>query len=147
MKREFKLTEIDAIAKEIIQNAPNKLLCFYGDMGAGKTTLIKSLLKSLGAQDSGSSPTFGLVNEYHDNNGKLLAFHFDFYRIEDETEVLDMGWEDYLNSNAWIFVEWPEKIQSLLPKEISDIFLHFIDEKTRSIEFNADWNRFKLSSL
>ncbi len=138
MKKQYKLPEIETVAQQIVHNAKNKVLCFYGEMGTGKTTLIKALLKVLGAQDIGNSPTFGLVNEYHDEGGQLLAFHFDFYRIEDETEALDMGWEDYLNSNAWIFVEWPEKIPSLLPKEISDVFLHFIDENTRSIEFNAN---------
>ncbi len=138
MKIEFKLSEIETVAQQVLESAANKVVCFHGDMGTGKTTLIKALLKVLGAQDTGTSPTFGLVNEYHNEKGQLLAFHFDFYRIEDETEALDLGWEDYLNSNAWIFVEWPEKIPSLLPKEISDVFLHFIDENTRSIEFNAD---------
>ena len=138
MKKEFKLSGIDTIAKEIIQSAQNKVLCFHGDMGTGKTTLIKAMLKVLGAQDIGNSPTFGIVNEYHKMDGELLAFHFDFYRIEDENEAMDLGWEDYVDSGVWIFVEWPEKIASLLPEEISDVFLHFIDENTRSIEFNTD---------
>ena len=139
MKKQYELSEIETVAQQIVQEAKNRVLCFYGGMGAGKTTLIKALLKVLGAQDIGNSPTFGLVNEYHDEEGELLAFHFDFYRIEDETEALDMGWEEYLNSDAWIFVEWPEKIPSLLPKENSDVFLHFIDESTRSVEFNANY--------
>ncbi|NAY91018.1 tRNA (adenosine(37)-N6)-threonylcarbamoyltransferase complex ATPase subunit type 1 TsaE [Muricauda sp. JGD-17] len=137
MKKQFDLSGIDEVAKVIVQTARNKVLCFYGDMGTGKTTLIKSLLKELGAQDTGNSPTFGLVNEYHDANENLLAFHFDFYRIKDESEALDMGWEDYLSSGAWVFVEWPEKIASLLPEETSEVHLHFIDENTRSVEFNA----------
>ena len=88
-------------------------------MGVGKTTLIKSLIKQLGAVDSGNSPSYGLVNEYHNANGKLVAYHFDFYRIESEEEALDMGIEEYFNSNAYIFIEWPEKIAKLLPAEKS----------------------------
>lgn len=136
MKKTFELSDIQTVAKAIINASPGKQLCFYGEMGAGKTTLIKALVKELGAVDSGNSPTFGLVNEYHDAQGDLLAYHFDFYRLEDETEALDMGLEDYLNSDAWVFMEWPEKIKSLLPEDVVPIFLHFIDENTRSVELN-----------
>lgn len=104
-------------------------------MGVGKTTLIKSLLKKLGASDTGNSPTFGLVNEYHDTEGNLVAYHFDFYRIRNEQEVLDMGIEDYWSKDVWIFIEWPEKVSNLLPKNHHKIYLRFIDENTRSIEF------------
>ncbi len=136
MKKTFQLKDIQKVAKAIIGATSGKQLCFYGEMGAGKTTLIKALVKELGAVDSGNSPTFGLVNEYHDAKGDLLAYHFDFYRLEDEIEALDMGLEDYLNSDAWIFMEWPEKIKSLLPEDVVSIFLHFIDENTRSVELN-----------
>ena len=138
MKIIFSLSDIDTAAKRILEKVGSKTLCFYGQMGAGKTTLIKALVKQLGAVDMGSSPTFGLVNEYHDANDVLLAYHFDFYRIEDETEALDMGLEDYLNSSAWLFMEWPEKIQSLLSEDSIAIYLHFIDENTRSVDFNED---------
>ncbi len=133
----FHLTEIDKAVTAILEFAKNKTICFYGEMGAGKTTLIKALVKELGGDDQGSSPTFGLVNEYHNENGELLAYHFDFYRIENETEALDLGLEDYLNSEAWLFMEWPEKIKSLLPEDTVAVYLHFIDENTRSIEFSA----------
>lgn len=136
MKKIFQLDQLQEVAKTLIEESRGKQLCFYGEMGAGKTTLIKALVKELGAVDSGSSPTFGLVNEYHNDEGKLLAYHFDFYRLEDETEALDMGLDDYLNSNAWIFMEWPEKIKSLLPEDVVSVFLQFIDEKTRSVELN-----------
>lgn len=139
MKITFQLREISEVAKQVIASAnKSKILCFYGEMGAGKTTLIKTMVKELGGIDEASSPTFGLVNEYHDKNGKLLAFHFDFYRIEDKAEALDLGLEDYLDSPAWIFMEWPEKIKSLLPEDVVSIHLHFIDENTRSIEFSVD---------
>ncbi len=137
MKTTFQLSEIDRVAQEVLAAAQNKTLCFYGDMGVGKTTLIKSLVKELGAVDIANSPTFGLVNEYADSDGRPLAFHFDFYRLNDEMEALDMGFDDYLASDAWLFIEWPEKIASLIPEDAVRLNLHFIDEKTRSIELNV----------
>lgn len=105
-------SELDAVARQILDAAKSKTILFYGDMGAGKTTLIKALIKALGAEDTGSSPTFSLVNEYDSPQGPI--FHFDFYRIEDEIEALDMGLEDYLYADAWIFIEWPQKVEKFL---------------------------------
>ena len=138
MEIKFQLSEIDQVAESILGKVKNKTLCFYGDMGAGKTTLVSAMVKVLGGKDDVSSPTFGLVNEYCDRNEELLAYHFDFYRIETEEEALDMGLEDYLRSSAWLFMEWPEKISSLLPTDKVSIYLHFIDENTRSVEFSLD---------
>lgn len=132
----YKENRIYKVARQLINKSTSKTLCFYAPMGAGKTTLIKALLKELGASDTGSSPTFGIVNEYHNPKGKLLAYHFDFYRLEDETEALDLGLEDYLNQNVWVFIEWPEKIRSFLPQDTTDIHIEFIDPKTRSIMFS-----------
>ncbi len=88
---------------------------FEGEMGAGKTTLIRKLGQYLGVQDNISSPTFGIVNEYEAAENKSI-FHFDFYRISDPEEALDMGWEDYLEQkNAFCWVEWPERIHLLWP--------------------------------
>ena len=138
MKKEFGLAQLNEVARWIIQHAQeNKVLCFYGSMGAGKTTLIKALIKNLGAVDAGNSPTFGLVNEYADAEGNTLAYHFDFYRIDDETEALDLGIEDYFYSNAWVFIEWPERIPNLIPEESVSVHLSLIDEKTRQVEINA----------
>jgi len=137
LKRNFQLDEINEVANEVLKNAPGKVLCLYGDMGVGKTTLVKALVKELGAVDVANSPTFGLVNEYSDENDNPLAYHFDFYRLNDEMEALDMGFEDYLNSDAWLFIEWPENISSLLPEDAVRVFLHFIEETTRSIELNV----------
>nr|WP_299067901.1 tRNA (adenosine(37)-N6)-threonylcarbamoyltransferase complex ATPase subunit type 1 TsaE [uncultured Allomuricauda sp.] len=138
MKKIFRLEDLPSISKNILKASDSKILCFYGEMGAGKTTLIKEIVKELGGIDLANSPTFGLVNEYHDENDNLLAYHFDFYRIENEGEALDLGLEDYFNSNAWLFVEWPENIKSLLPEDAVFIYLQFIDENTRSIDFSLD---------
>ena len=113
----------------------NRIFCFYGPMGIGKTTLIKAMLQHLGAVDLGNSPTFGLVNEYHNAQGQLVAYHFDFYRINSLEEALDIGFEDYLASDVSIFIEWPEKIEGLLPEDYHRVSLYFVDENTRRIEY------------
>lgn len=125
--------QIREVAQKILREADSKVLCFHGDMGAGKTTLIKALVQELGGGDIGNSPTFGIVNEYQLPNGQLLGYHFDFYRLNDETEALDLGLDDYLYSNAWIFMEWPEKIPSLIPENATHIYISIIDHKTRSL--------------
>ena len=129
----YELSEIDGIAAQLLSEVKSKTLLFYGDMGAGKTTLIKALVKALGAPDLASSPTFSLVNEYQTDQGKI--FHFDFYRIEDEMEALDMGIEDYLNLDTWKFIEWPQKIEKLLDEEVQKLEVLIIDEGTRMLKF------------
>lgn len=133
MQVQFTLGELTNVAQKIIESAPFKTLCFYGQMGSGKTTLIKALVKELGGGNQANSPTYGIVNEYHATNGELLAYHFDFYRLEDETEALDLGLEDYLGQDVWIFIEWPEKISSFLPEKTTNIHLEVVDEETRKL--------------
>jgi len=103
-------------AAKILLNAcqGKKIFAFSGLMGAGKTTFIKSLCTAMGVEDTVSSPTFSIVNEYLSNTGEKI-FHFDFYRINSQSEAYDMGYEDYFYSNAFCFIEWPEKIEELLP--------------------------------
>ncbi len=125
--------EIREVAKHIIKNSNAQILCFYGQMGAGKTTLIKALVHELGGGESAKSPTFGIVNEYQTKDHKVLGYHFDFYRLNDENEVLDLGFEDYLNQNKWIFIEWPEKIASFLPKDAMNVQIEIVDEQRRKI--------------
>ncbi len=127
--------DIFDIAAVVLTKTTKKTFCFYGQMGTGKTTLIKAMLLHIGAVDVGNSPTFGLVNEYHDAKGHLLAFHFDFYRLNSEEEAYDLGLEDYFLRDAHIFIEWPEKIPNLLPEGILPLKLRFIDETTRRIEY------------
>ncbi len=113
MEYTYTLQDLPEIAEKVLLAVPNKTLLFYGDMAVGKTTLIKEIAKRLGVKDNISSPTFSIVNEYEIENGKV--YHFDFYRIEKEEEILDIGIEEYFYSNHWILIEWPEKIKSLLP--------------------------------
>ncbi len=129
----YELSEIDRIAVKLLSEVNSKTLLFYGEMGAGKTTLIKALVKALGAPDLASSPTFSLVNEYQTDQGKI--FHFDFYRIEDEMEALDMGIEDYFNLDAWKLIEWPQKIEKLLDEDVQKLEILIIDKGTRMLKF------------
>lgn len=91
------------------------VILFQGEMGAGKTTFIKYLVEAMGGQELVNSPTFSLVNEYETDHGRV--FHFDFYRIESEEEAFDMGAEEYFYSGNFCFIEWPERVKNLLPKE------------------------------
>jgi len=102
-------------------------------MGVGKTTLIKEICKQLGVKDLISSPTYSLVNEYEGND--ILVYHFDFYRIKDEEEAFQIGFEEYLITNAWIFIEWPEKIMNLLPEEFEKIKINLKNDKSRVLNF------------
>jgi len=132
MNKTYTLQKLPQIAKELIETVSVKTLLFYGDMGVGKTTLIKELIKQLDSDDVASSPTFSLVNEYHSRNGDKI-YHFDFYRIEDENEALDIGIEDYFYDNDWCLIEWPEKVKNLLPLNAVEIHLSINDDETRSI--------------
>ena len=116
----FSLEEINTVAQKIIANNPKKVILFNGNMGVGKTTLIKHLAKNLGVNATTSSPTFSLVNEYQLPNNEYV-YHFDVYRLKNETEALDFGIDDYLYSGNWCFIEWAENIPSLIPNEHSVI--------------------------
>ena len=128
--------QLKDVAKEIIANAATKTLCFYGEMGAGKTTLIKAIVTELGGVGETSSPTFGIVNEYQNEKEEVLAYHFDFYRLNDEMEALDIGVEDYFYAEKWVFIEWPEKIPSLLPEDSVVIKITVVNENTRQLEMS-----------
>ena len=115
-------TELNNIAQQTLAYADKgRILLFYGEMGAGKTTLIKALCQQLGVEGSVSSPTFSIVNEYATKNGRV--YHFDFYRLKTQTEALDMGYEEYFYSGDYCFIEWPEKIPDLLPESYISIHI------------------------
>lgn len=128
----FSIDEIQEVAKKIIAENPNKVILFHGNMGVGKTTLIKQLAKELGVTETTSSPTFSLVNEYKTTNNQYV-YHFDMYRLKSETEALDMGIDDYLYSDHWCFIEWPEKIHNLIPEEHSVINLSITADNKRHL--------------
>lgn len=115
--------ELDDVASEIIfKSTPHTFFALFGEMGVGKTTLIKSFCKQLGVKENVSSPTFSILNEYIRNNGELV-YHFDFYRIKSESEAFDLGYENFFYSNNYCFVEWSEKIPHLLNFPKASIFI------------------------
>lgn len=127
------LEELNKVATEIADSIEEKVILFYGEMGAGKTTTIKAICKALGVLEEVSSPTFSLVNEYMTSSGETV-FHFDMYRINSEEEVYDMGYEEYFYSGNICLVEWPEKIPTLLPEKYGEIKIS-VSNKIRTIDF------------
>ena len=133
MNKNYLITDINLIAKEVLKATTSKKILFYGSMGVGKTTLIKELCNELGVKDIALSPTFSLVNEYQTKHNETV-FHFDFYRIEDENEAYDIGIEEYFYSDAWSFVEWPENIVNLLPADVTKVYLTSLENGQRNIQ-------------
>ena len=133
MNKNYSLENLSEIALEITASAKNKTVLFYGEMGVGKTTLIKEICKQLEVIDTVSSPTFSLVNEYNTLKGTVV-FHFDFYRITSEEEALDMGIEEYLFNNNWCLIEWPQNVENLLPLESVQIHLSILDNGKRNVQ-------------
>lgn len=114
------LSELETVAEQIIkfakeQTKPTNIWVFDGEMGAGKTTLIKEIGQQMGIVDTIQSPTYSIVNEYQNVSGDAF-YHFDFYRLKNETEALDMGYEEYFYDNSYCFIEWASKIPSLMPE-------------------------------
>jgi len=123
--------QLNSIAKQILDyTSTHKKFAFYGEMGVGKTTLIKALSLQLGVTEIVSSPTFSIVNEYQADESTKI-YHFDFYRIEDEKEAYDMGYEEYFFSNAYCFIEWPEKIPNLIEEDMVQIKMSVEGNKRR----------------
>jgi tRNA threonylcarbamoyladenosine biosynthesis protein TsaE len=129
----FDLNSIEDVAETLLNKAATKTILFYGEMGVGKTTLIKALVQKLGGEHV-TSPTFSIVNEYEVNQD--IVYHFDFYRLNDVSEAYDIGIEDYFYSGHWVFIEWPDKIAEILPFEtdISYIKLNKNGSRTLKLE-------------
>jgi len=128
------LFDLSKVASDILDFFKNdRVFCFYGEMGIGKTTLIKRFCNTLGVEEITSSPSFSIVNEYFSNNN-LLIYHFDFYRIKSISEVYDIGYEDYIYSGNYCFIEWAEKISELLSIDFVKIkILELQDHSLRTI--------------
>lgn len=128
----FTIDELELVAQKVIAQQPSKVILFHGEMGVGKTTLIKQLCKTLGVSSATSSPTFSLVNEYETIDNQVV-YHFDFYRLKNEMEALDMGADDYFYSGNWCFIEWAEKIPSLIPDEHAVITIELVENGKRHL--------------
>jgi tRNA threonylcarbamoyladenosine biosynthesis protein TsaE len=127
---------LSVAAQQLLRySGDKKIFAFYGSMGAGKTTIIKAICESLGAIDIVSSPTFTLVNEYRTSDGKAL-FHIDFYRIKKQEEVYDFGIEEYLTGESYCFMEWPELIEELLPKETVIVRISVDNHEQRTLSIS-----------
>ncbi len=131
----YTLEQLPQIAQQIIAESSDKVLLFYGEMGVGKTTLIKEVVKQLEVNDVVTSPTFSLVNEYQSRKGETI-YHFDFYRIDSEEEAMDIGIDDYFYNNSWCLIECPEKVKNLLPLNAVEIHLSINNDGTRSMKMD-----------
>ena len=129
LKNEFELPE--AASALLTFADKEKVFLFEGEMGAGKTTLIKTICHQLGVRDTASSPTYSIVNEYEYQDGKV--YHFDFFRIKTENEAFDIGFEEYLDSGEYCFIEWPEMIPNLWPLHYIRISIHTDENGGRTI--------------
>ena len=130
------LDKIDEAAVEFIRAmGDNTVFAFHGDMGAGKTTFIKAVCENLGVSDTINSPTFAIVNEYRSDSGELI-YHFDFYRINKIEEVFDFGYEDYFYSGSLCFIEWPEKVDTLLPKDTVNVYVKVQEDGSREVSLS-----------
>ncbi len=132
------LNDLPALGKRMLEEFDRPLVAFYGRMGSGKTTLIKVICSLLGVQDTVSSPTFSLVNEYATKNSDIV-YHFDFYRIEDVEEIYDFGYEEYFFSGRVCFIEWPELVEGLLPDKINRVFLDINEDGTRNVRLEKEY--------
>ena len=135
--QQIKATEgqLCEVAKKILETYPQeRVFGFYGEMGSGKTTLIKEICKLLGVQDVTSSPTFAIINEYWTKDGQPL-YHFDFYRINEPADATRIGFEEYLCSGHYCFIEWTEQVESILQGDFIPVRIERVDDITRLFSF------------
>jgi tRNA threonylcarbamoyladenosine biosynthesis protein TsaE len=133
---EFILNDIERAAAQFLELTKGiRHYAFYGSMGAGKTTFITALCRKLGTDDLVSSPTFSIINEYITREG-IPIFHFDFYRIKKQTELLDIGFEEYCRNDVYCFIEWPEKGEDIIPDDFLKVSLDEINNEKRVLSFS-----------
>ncbi len=131
----YTLSEIDRAAKFVLDHLTSNIVWLEGEMGSGKTTLVKAIVRLLGSKDEVSSPTFAIVNEYATPKNKI--YHFDLYRLEDETEALDFGIEEYFyDNNSYSFIEWAKIIETILPEHSQKIRIIVKDFQTRELQID-----------
>lgn len=137
---EYNLDNISEVVDHVFdffqKNTEVKVVAFYGEMGSGKTTLIKEICNRLGVKDVVTSPTFAIINEYNANLGDFV-YHFDFYRLKNITEAIDIAAEDYFYSNNYCFIEWPEIVEPLLPEKILKINIIEKNQNTRKLTISV----------
>lgn len=127
------VADLSDVARDFLHTfQQHRIIAFYGSMGAGKTTFIKALCDALGVADTVNSPSFAIVNEYS-VPGDGLIYHFDFYRLKNVAEAYDMGYEDYFYSGNYCFVEWPEKIDELIPQQHLKVTIEIVSDHERKI--------------
>ena len=132
----YSINQIESTAKLLISAAGNKnIWLFQGEMGAGKTTLIKELSKQLGSKDDFSSPTFGIIHQYAIENSNRFIYHIDLYRLRSEIELDQLGLSEILDSNDFVFIEWPEIAHHYMPEDHFSIQIEFDDDLTRKVLF------------
>ena len=142
-KAEIIIKSLDEIAEGAKEFLPylrhSKVVAFYGEMGAGKTTFIKALCAGLGVTDTVNSPTFAIINEYFTSK-KEIVYHIDLYRLRNLEELMDIGYEDYLQSGNYLFIEWPEKAREVLPVDCINVQISRNDDESRrlAIEFSGN---------
>lgn len=129
------IEQIDDAAREFLRRKPaNPVVALYGEMGAGKTTFTKALCRVLGVVDGVNSPTFTLINEYRTENDDTI-YHFDFYRIEKLEEAFDIGFEEFIYSGNLCLIEWPEKIEQILPSDTLRVKISVLEDGSRELSF------------
>lgn len=126
---------LESAAEEFLRQTEGvSVYAFYGSMGAGKTTFISAICSVLGVGDEVASPTFTIVNEYRAADGRSL-YHFDFYRIDKPSEALDIGYEEYIYGDGICFMEWPERIEELLPEDVLRVYISEEPDGSRTVRF------------
>ncbi|QRM90182.1 tRNA (adenosine(37)-N6)-threonylcarbamoyltransferase complex ATPase subunit type 1 TsaE [Lacinutrix sp. WUR7] len=134
MELNYTINDLDKVVSTLLSNSDSKIILFHGTMGVGKTTLIKALVKAIGSTDEVQSPTYSLVNEYQANLSRI--FHFDLYRVNEIDELYNFGFEEYLQENHWVFIEWPELAIEFIPKNATNVFLEINENESRKITIN-----------
>ena len=131
---------MDKAARSFLEiTASYRVIAFSGELGAGKTTFIQALCRELGVESEVTSPTFALVNEYFTSSGESV-FHFDLYRIEDQGELFDLGYEEYFYSGSRCFIEWPERADELIPGDALRVRIEVMDDESRQLSFSLSEN-------